>query len=325
MKCVAGSRHDFHRRSGMASTRSSAPQRRSRMRVQEALTGYAFLAPSLVGVLIFMVVPVGVILWLTVHRWDMIKPVKYVGFDQITSVLGDPAFHHSLLVTIGLVLVVVPLQIGLGLFLANLLTKGVKGTNVFRALIVIPWISSPLALGVVWSWIFAPTGGLLSAIAGRRLEILVSPDWALFAVAFVILWNYVGYNSLFFIAGLLSIPKELLEAAYVDGANNRQVFWKIKLPLLRPTFFFVSVTSVISTFNVFDQVYALTKGGPFGLTDGKPTGSTEVLAYRIFNEAFVNWNLGKASVMAAVMMLILLIITVAQNLYFRKRTTYELV
>ena len=286
-------------------------------RLRETVTGYLFLTPSVLGVVLFMVVPVVVIVWLTVHQWDLIASPRYVGLEQVRQVLTDAAFLRSLRVTLALVALVVPAQILVGLFLANMLTKGVRGTTLFRTLIVIPWISSPLALGVVWSWIFAPTGGLLSAVAGTRLEILVSPTWALPAVAFVVLWNNVGYTSLFFIAGLLSVPRELIEAAYVDGASARQVFWRIKVPLLRPTFFFVSVTSVIAAFNIFDHVYALTGGGP--------AGATKVLAYEIYEEAFVSWDVGKASVMALVMMLILLAITVAQNLYFRTRTTYEYV
>ncbi|PHP53296.1 sugar ABC transporter permease [Actinomyces ruminis] len=289
---------------------------RSAARLREAIAGYLFLAPSVIGVSLFMVVPVGIVLWLTMHKWDMISDPEYVGLTQISEVLGDPEFLSSLRVTLLLVSLVVPIQIGLGLALANMLTKGVRGTNVLRTLIVIPWISSPLALGVVWSWIFAPTGGLLSAIAGTRLEILVSETWALPAVAFVVIWNNVGYTSLFFIAGLLSIPAELIEAAWVDGASPSQIFWRIKVPLLRPTFFFVSVTTIIAAFNIFDQVFALTHGGP--------SGSTSVLAYAIYEQAFVNWDMGKAAVMAVVMMVILMIITVAQNLYFRRRTTYEL-
>lgn len=290
---------------------------RSRRRLRDTLTGYALLAPSLLGVIAFMAVPILVVVWLSVHKWDLIGEPSYVGAPQIASVLSDPGFLSSLGITALLVVLVVPAQIVLGLLLANLLTKGVKGTTVFRALVVIPWIAPPLALGVVWSWIFAPTGGLLSAIAGQRLEILVSPTWALPAAAFVVIWGNVGYTALFFIAGLLSIPKELVEAATVDGASSSQIFWRIKMPLLRPTFFFVSVTSVISVFNLFDQIYALTKGGP--------DGATEVLAYKIYQEAFETGNLGRAAVMAVVMMLILMAITLAQNLYFRSRTTYEFV
>ena len=297
--------------------RRGARSRTTASRRAEALTGYLLLTPSLAGVLLFMIVPVLVVIWLSVHEWDLIADPEFVGMQQILHVLGDAEMRHSVMVTLLLVLFVVPAQIVLGLVLANWLTKGLRGTTVLRTLIVIPWISSPLALGVVWSWIFAPTGGLLSALAGTRLEILVSPVWALPAVAFVVVWNMVGYTSLFFIAGLLSIPGELIEAAYVDGATNRQIFWKIKLPLLRPTFFFVSVTSVIAAFNIFDQVYALTGGGP--------SGATEVLAFKIYQEAFVNWEVGRAAVMALIMMVILLLITLAQNLYFRRRTTYELV
>ena len=245
-------------------------------RTRHALVGYAFLSPALIGVLLFMVVPIGVIMWVSLYRWDLIGDTRYVGLANVTNVLSDPSFLSSLRTTILFVLLVVPIQIILGILLANLLTKGVRGTVVYRTLIVIPWIAPPLALGVVWSWIFAPTGGLLSALAGTRLEILVSPTWALPAAAFVVVWSNV-----------------------------------------RPTFFFVSVTSVISVFNVFDQIYALTKGGP--------SGSTEVLAYLIYKEAFETGNVGRAAVMACVMMLLLMGLTLAQNLYFRKRTTYELV
>ena len=189
-------------------------------RTRHALVGYAFLSPALIGVLIFMVVPIGVIMWVSLYRWDLIGDTRYVGLANVTNVLSDPAFLSSLRTTILFVLLVVPIQIILGLLLANLLTKGVRGTVVYRTLIVIPWIAPPLALGVVWSWIFAPTGGLLSALAGTRLEILVSPTWALPAAAFVVVWSNVGYTALFFIAGLLAIPRELTEAATVDGASS---------------------------------------------------------------------------------------------------------
>ena len=158
-------------------------------RTRHALVGYAFLSPALIGVLLFMVVPIGVIMWVSLYRWDLIGDTRYVGLANVTNVLSDPAFLSSLRTTILFVLLVVPIQIILGLLLANLLTKGVRGTVVYRTLIVIPWIAPPLALGVVWSWIFAPTGGLLSALAGTRLEILVSPTWALPAAAFVVVWS----------------------------------------------------------------------------------------------------------------------------------------
>lgn len=284
--------------------------------LRQAAVGYAFLSPSLIGVTVFMLVPVAVVLWLTTQEWDLIGTPEFVGATQIIDVLSDPAFVNALGVTLLLIVLTVPVQVAVGLLLANLLTKGVRGTTVFRTLIVIPWISSPLALGVVWKWIFAPTGGLLSAIVGHRVEILVSPVWALPAVAFVVIWNSVGYTALFFIAGILAIPSDILEAAEVDGATRLRTFWSIVLPLLRPTLFFVTVTSVIGAFNVFDQIYALTGGGP--------NGRTSVLAWQIYSEAFENWNLGRAAVMAAAMMLILIAITLLQHAYFRRKITYDL-
>ena len=287
-----------------------------RRRTRAALAGYALLAPSALGVLVFLVVPVCVVLWLTTQDWNMLDSLRFVGVDQIVDVLTDPTFLGSLGVTFLFIGIVVPAQIAIGMLLAVLLTKGVRGTILFRTLIVIPWISAPLALGVVWKWILAPTGGLLSAIVGYRLEILVSPVWALPAVAFVVLWNNVGYTSLFFIAGIMAVPPEILEAAEIDGAGPLRTFWSITLPLLRPTLFFVTVTTVIAAFNVFDQVYALTGGGP--------QNRTSLLAWHIYAEAFENGNLGRACVMAAVMLIILMSVTLVQHLYFRRRITYDL-
>lgn len=289
---------------------------RTRRSVRASLAGYALLSPSLIGVLVFLLLPVGVVVWLMFHDWDLIRPPKFVGIDQIVDVLTDQSFIGSLGVTLLFIAIVVPTQIAVGILLANLLTKGVPGTTLFRTLIVIPWISSPLALGVVWQWIFAPTGGLLSALVGHRVELLVDPFWALPVVAFVVVWNNVGYTSLFFIAGILAIPNEINEAAQIDGAGPIRTFWSVTLPLIRPTLFFVSVTTVIATFNVFDQVYALTSGGP--------NGRTSLLAWHIFDEAFNRWDIGRAAVMACVMLVLLVALTLLQQRYFRKRITYDL-
>jgi multiple sugar transport system permease protein len=231
-------------------------------------------------------------------------------------VFSDPVFANALLVTLIFALAVLPIQTGLGLFAAALLTRGLPGSAFFRTVYVLPWICAPLALGVVWKWIFAPTGGALNALLGVRVEWLTSPALALPAVCAVVIWTNVGYVTLFFMAGLVAIPDQIIEAAKLDGAGAAATFWRVKVPLLRPTMFFVLVTSAISTFQLFDQVYALTGGGPQRRTD--------VVAHRIYYEAFQNFDLGRASVMAVVLLVILVIITVAQQLYFRRRITYDL-
>jgi multiple sugar transport system permease protein len=288
----------------------------SRLRRQNATTGYALLAPSLFGVVCFLVFPVLVVIWLSFQKWDLISPARFVGLDNYASVFSDPVFANALLVTLIFALVVLPIQTGLGLFAAALLTRGLPGSAFFRTVYVLPWICAPLALGVVWKWIFAPTGGALNALLGVRVEWLTSPALALPAVCAVVIWTNVGYVTLFFMAGLVAIPDQIIEAAKLDGAGAAATFWRVKVPLLRPTMFFVLVTSAISTFQLFDQVYALTGGGPQRRTD--------VVAHRIYYEAFQNFDLGRASVMAVVLLAILVIITVAQQLYFRRRITYDL-
>ncbi|MFF1876541.1 carbohydrate ABC transporter permease [Leifsonia sp. NPDC058230] len=286
------------------------------MRRRTALTGYALLAPSLFGVLCFLALPVLIVVWLSFQSWDLISPARFVGLSNYASVLGDPIFGNALLVTLAFVVIVIPIQTGLGLLAASFLTRGLPGSIVLRTIYVLPWISAPLALGVVWKWILAPTDGALNTILGVRIEWLTNPALALPAVCAVVIWTNVGYVTLFFMAGLLNIPPHLVEAARLDGAGPVAVFWRIKLPLLRPTMFFVLVTSVISTFQIFDQVYALTGGGPGRRTD--------VVANHIYEEAFQTFDLGRASVMAVVLLAILVAITVGQQLYFRRRTTYDL-
>jgi multiple sugar transport system permease protein len=287
-----------------------------RARRRNAIAGYAFLAPSLFGVACFLVLPVLVVIWLSFQSWDLISPARWVGLDNYRSVLTDGVFANSLLVTLVFVVIVIPVQTALGLFAATLLTRGLPGSGVLRTLYVLPWICAPLALGVVWKWIFAPTGGALNAIIGPRVEWLSEPQLALPAVCAVVIWTNVGYVTLFFMAGLLNIPAYLLEAGRLDGAGPAALFWHVKLPLLRPTMFFVLVTSVISTFQIFDQVYALTGGGPQRRTD--------VVAARIYYEAFESFSFGRAAVMAVILLVILVAITLAQQLYFRRRTTYDL-
>ncbi|GAB3592809.1 sugar ABC transporter permease [Angustibacter peucedani] len=280
-------------------------------------TAYALLAPSLFGVAVFLVLPVLVVTWLSFHRWNLISPVAPAGLDNWRAVLGDSAFYRSLGITAVFVLAVIPLQTALGLLGASLLTRGLRGSAAFRVVYVLPWICAPLVLGVVWRWVLAPTDGALNTLLHQRVEWLADPQLALPSVVAVTVWTQVGYVTLFFTAGLQAIPTHLLEAARMDGAGAWQSFWRIKLPLLRPTMFFVLVTGVISSFQVFDSIYALTpQGGPQGVTD--------VIAGRIYYQAFQSRDIGTASVMALLLLVLLVVITLAQQRWFARRTTYDL-
>ncbi|HZQ33278.1 MAG TPA: sugar ABC transporter permease [Mycobacterium sp.] len=278
--------------------------------------GYALLTPSLFGVAVFLLLPVFVVCWLSLQRWDLLGPIHYVGLDNWRSVLTDETFGNSLVVTAIFVAIVVPGQTALGLFAASLLARQLPGSALFRTVYVLPWICAPLAIAVLWHWLLAPTDGAVNTLLGRRVEWLTDPGLALPVVSAVTVWTNVGYVTLFFLAGLLAIPHQLHDAARLDGATAGQRFRRITLPLLRPTLFFVLVTGIISAAQVFDTVYALTGGGPQHHTD--------LVAHRIYVEAFGAAAVGRAAVMALVLFAILVTATVVQHLYFRRRISYDL-
>jgi multiple sugar transport system permease protein len=292
---------------------AGAIQRRQR---RSTALAYALLTPSLFGVLAFLLLPILVVIWLSLYRWDLLGPLRYVGLANWRSVLADPGFGNSLIVTAVFVAIVVPAQTVLGLLAASMLARRLPGAGVFRTLYVLPWICAPLAIAVLWRWILAPTDGAVSAVLGHRIEWLSDPTLALPVVSTVVIWTNVGYVSLLFLAGLLAIPDDIDAAARTDGANAWQRFWRITLPMLRPTMFFVLVTGIVSTAQVFDTVYALTGGGPKGRTD--------LVAHRIYAEAFGAAAIGRASVMAVVLFIVLVGVTIVQHFYFRRRISYDL-
>ena len=285
-------------------------------RARQTTLGYALLAPSLFGVLVFLLLPMLLVVWLSLRRWDLLGPIQYVGLDNWRSVLSDPTFGNSLLVTLLFIALVVPAQMALGLLAASLLARELPGSGIFRTIYVLPWVCAPLAIAVLWRWMLAPTDGAVGTLLGRRIEWLTDPGLALPVVSAVTVWSNVGYVTLFFVAGTLAIPPQIHAAAKVDGANAWQRFWRITLPMLRPTVFFVAVTGVVSAAQVFDTVYALTGGGPQNRTD--------LVAHRIYAEAFGAAAIGRAAVMAIVLFVILVGVTIVQHLYFRRRITYDI-
>ncbi|MBY0440561.1 MAG: sugar ABC transporter permease [Mycobacteriaceae bacterium] len=283
---------------------------------QTTALGYALLAPSLFGVIAFLLLPILVVVWLSLYRWNLLGPLEYVGLANWRAVLTDSTFGSSLLVTAIFVAIVVPLQTVLGLLVASLLARQLPGSALFRTLYVLPWICAPVAIAVLWSWILAPTNGAVSALLGHRIEWLTDLNLALPVVSAVVVWTNVGYVSLFFLAGILAIPKDIHNAASTDGANAWQRFWRITVPMLRPTTFFILITGIVSAAQIFDTIYALTGGGPSGRTD--------LVAHRIYVEAFSSASIGRAAVMAMVLFVILFGVSIMHNLYFRRRISYAL-
>jgi multiple sugar transport system permease protein len=290
-----------------------------RKRLHHLVTAVPFILPSLAGVLVFLVMPVVIVLVLSFFHWNFLTPPSFAGFSNFGTMTRDYHVFHALETTAFYVLWNIPIQTVIALALAVLLNRKLPGMGFFRALYVLPWMATPVAMAVVWSWVFNYQYGLLnhllSLVGIHGTDWLGNTSTALPMVAMVNTWQYAGYNMLFFLAGMQTIPPTLYEAAAIDGASAWRRFSSITLPLLNPTMLFVLVTDIIGSFQVFDAVYVMTQGGP--------GTSTDVINYQIYTTAFGNFDVGSASAMSLLLFGVILLVTYLQFRIFRNRTTYE--
>ncbi|HTU08780.1 MAG TPA: sugar ABC transporter permease [Trebonia sp.] len=283
------------------------------------LAALPFLTPSFLGVIVFLVLPVVVLFVLSFMNWNLLSPATVAGFNNYVNIFRFDGAGHSLTVTLYYVILNIPLQTVLALGLAVMLNRKLPAMGLYRVLFVAPYLSTPVAMAVIWYWVFDPRLGAVNALLAHVG--ITGPQWlssnalAMPVVALVNIWQYVGYNMLFFLAGLQAIPKQLYEAAEIDGAGPFRQFFKISLPLLNSTMLFVLVTGVIGSFQVFDTLYVLTQGGP--------GNTTEVLNLKIYQVAFTDFRLGEAAAMSVLLFGVILAFTIGQFLFFRNRTTYE--
>ena len=288
---------------------------------RKLLAAAPFILPSLAGVVLFLLLPVVVVLLLSFVKWNFLQPPSWAGFSNFVTMTRDDHVFHALLISAYYVLWNIPIQTVVALGLAVLLNRRLPGMGVYRALFVLPYMSTPVAMAVVWGWLFNGQNGMINHLLS--LVGITGPNWlgdqatALPVVAMIATWQYVGYNMLFFLAGLQTIPSQLYEAAGIDGASSWGQFRRITLPLLNSTMLFVLVTDVIGSFQVFDQVYVLTQGGP--------GSATNVINYQIYTTAFQNFDVGSASAMSLLLFGVILLVTFIQFRFFRNRTTYEVV
>ncbi|EOH61442.1 carbohydrate ABC transporter permease [Enterococcus mundtii] len=279
-----------------------------KLKRKNTLIAWSFIAPNFIGFLIFTLVPVVFSLILAFMKWDSFSTPEFVGLQNFTRMLSDDTFWLSLKNTFLYTIGVVPLTLVCSLGLAILLNQKIKGVKLFRTAFFFPYVTSLVAIAVVWSMLFHPTMGPINQFLRVVIENppgwLSSSDWALTAIIIVSVWRGMGYYMILYLAGLQGISKELYEAAAMDGANKWKQFIHITVPALRPTTFFVTIMLVINCFKIFDLVQVMTDGGP-----GR---ATNVLVYQVYSEAFVKFNFGYASAIAMVLFVIVLVITVIQ-------------
>lgn len=278
-----------------------------------------FTLPALIPLLIFWLGPLGYIVYLSFTDWDFMSPDKlFVGLDNYSYLLTNSEFYRSLKVTLLFGLgSVIPTIVG-GLALAMLMNSKIKSSGIFRTLLFSPWVTPTVAVSIAWSWIFEPEVGLANLMLGwvgvSPIGWLRDADWALVAVLIVTLWKSIGWAMVFYLVALRNLPSDLLEAASIDGANGWDKFRSITLPLISPTTFFLSIILTIQSLQAYDQINVMTQGGP--------AGSTRTLLYMYYQSAFESFNVGEASSIAVVIILICVLLSGVSFLLGRRLVHY---
>lgn len=284
----------------MASIAEEQQRRRLSPRRREALEGYLFILPWVIGFLVFTAGPLLSSFYLSFTEWGFVDRPKFVGLDNYREIKDDPIFEIAVRNTLKYALITVPLVMIMALTLALLMTRDLRGMHAFRTIYYIPAVIGGVAMALVWSWVFNPDNGILNYFLGQvglgQPNWLGSPDWAQRAIVLLSVWN-VGFPMIVLIAGLQNIPKDLYEAAVLDGANGWQKLRSITLPLLSPTLFFVLVTSLIAAVQIFDVVFVISQG------DGRPLRSTLMYLLYYYQNAFNYLEMGYASALIWVLFL----------------------
>ncbi|MFJ9060227.1 carbohydrate ABC transporter permease [Streptomyces sp. NPDC102409] len=264
--------------------------------------GMLMVAPALLHASLWIGLPVTVSVALAFTKYDVLTAPEFVGLANFRDMLDDAVFRKSIVNTLLYTFFTVPFGMALGLLVALALHTGLKARGVFRTAVFLPQVTATVAIALVWLWIYNPGNGLLNTLLSF-LGIdgpawLSSTTWALPSVILVGIWQGIGMKMLIYLAALQSLPKELYEAASVDGASRVRQFFSITLPLLKPATFFVLITSMISAFQSFDQIYILTDGGP--------ANSTTMMTYEIYKSAFREFRVGYASAQSLVLFVLLM-------------------
>jgi multiple sugar transport system permease protein len=297
----------------------AATRRRNRVDIREGRTAFLFLLPSLVGVILFLVVPIIASVVLSFTNWKLLGQPAFVGFaNYVRLFTADPQFwpvlRNTLFFTAEYLVLNIIISLGLAVWISSLKV----GQRWFRVIFFLPTFTPGIAVAIVWMLIFAPGGFfdfIMGALSIHIPSVLTDQALAMQAVVVVSLWAGVGYNTVLFNAALDMVPANYLEAARIDGASAWDRFWKIRLPLISPTLFFGTVMTAITSLQVFDQIYVMTRGGP--------GNATATLGYAIYQRGFQNFQMGYASAIAWVMFALIMALTALQFWFQRKWVHYD--
>ncbi len=279
----------------------------------EARWAYLFVLPMVLGLVFLSAGPIIATFGISLTKWDLLTSPDFVGLGNYQRLVDDPRFFYALRNTTFYTVVSVPLGLALSLGLALALNQSLRGISWIRTMYFLPLVTSAIAVGLVWAWIYSPTSGLLNQVLGvfgiPGQKWVTDPFWAMPAIIVMSIWQGLPANTIIFLAGLQAIPTDYYDAASVDGAGRRVRFRHVTLPLLTPSLFFTGILSLIGAFQVFDQVFVLSR-------PGKPTNATITMVYFIYENGFRNFKMGYAS---AASWILFLVVAVLMFLYFRSQ------
>nr|WP_194246355.1 sn-glycerol-3-phosphate ABC transporter permease UgpA [Martelella limonii] len=280
---------------------------------------YVLVAPQIILTVIFFILPASQALYQSALREDAFGlRSTFVGLDNFRMLFEDPGYLHSVKVTVIFTVATALLSMAVALLLATAADKVVRGKTFYRTLMIWPYAVAPAVAGMLFLFMFNPAMGTLAYIMRRNgfdWDPLLNGSQAMTMVIVAAAWKQISYNFLFFVAGLQAIPKSLIEAAAIDGARGARRFWTIVFPLLAPTtFFLLVVNTVYAFFDTFGIIHAVTGGGP--------ARATEILVYKVYNDGFVNLNLGSSAAQSVVLMIIVIALTAFQFRFIEKRVHY---
>lgn len=299
-------------------TEPRSPRRRSRRRLRYTVTVLAFLLPSAVPLALFTIYPMFRALWTSLHEWNLIGPMKWVGLDNYAHLMQDATTQRAFLNTGYYLVGYLPLVYVGGLALALALNVRLRGRNILRGVYFLPVVTSWIVVALVWRWLLNPSVGVVNAtLAVFGIDgpgWWTDPAWAMPSIILASAWKDLGFVMIILLAGLQAIPQEMYEAAKVDGAGPWRRLFGVTLPLLSPSTFFVIVISLINGFQVFDQVYAMTGGGP--------AGASTVVVQQVYDLTFRYGAAGEASALSWMLFMLVLAVTIVQIVGQKRWVTY---
>ncbi|MBE6109058.1 MAG: sugar ABC transporter permease [Erysipelotrichaceae bacterium] len=284
-------------------------KRRYKRRYDKTTTVLFFILPALIPLIVFWIYPICRSIFLSFTDWDFISPTyKIVGLRNYLSLFKNPRFYEALWHTVVFTAGTLFPTIIFGLILALLLVKNFRGSGILKFILFSPWITPTVAISIVWSWIYKTDGGIantiLTALNMSPLKWIASSDTAMLSVIIVTIWKSLGYSMIFYLSALERVPGELYEAGALDGAYQWRQFVDITLPSISPTTFFLMIITMVNSLQAYDQIQVLTQGGP--------AGSTRTLLYMYYQLGFQEFNMGQATAVAVIMIILTVCLSLAQ-------------